>query len=212
MDNTSTIKKIALMGGSFNPPHIAHLTEAVNAKKQLQADEAWLMVSPQNPLKSSEGMASFQHRYAMTQLIAEPYPEVKATDIEKNIHTNQTFDTISLLRKKFNHMFVWIMGADCLSSFHKWKNWKGISNQVPIAVFSRPGYDVDTAPALKENVMEKRSPKDIDGPNQWCFLEESFLDISSTNIRNAIAKEDPAAQIMTSPDVFAYMIKHQLYK
>jgi nicotinate-nucleotide adenylyltransferase len=66
---------------------------------------------------------------------------IRVTAIERDLGTRYTIDTLRALRRRFpGRRFVWIMGADNLGQFHRWKDWRGVARTVPIAVFARPGY------------------------------------------------------------------------
>jgi nicotinate-nucleotide adenylyltransferase len=67
---------------------------------------------------------------------------IRATAIEARLNTRYTVDTIRKLQRRYpKRQFVWIMGADNLAQFHRWRDWRGIARAIPIAVVARPGYD-----------------------------------------------------------------------
>ena len=136
-------KIIGLLGGSFNPAHKGHLYISNQAFKHIKLDEIWWLVSPQNPLKSTDNMASFAQRYEYAKKIAASNPKIKVSDIEVKIDTRYTVDTISKLQQFYPDVnFIWLMGADNLAQIPKWKNWQKIFKLVPIAVFDRNQYSV----------------------------------------------------------------------
>ncbi len=135
------MKRIGLLGGSFNPAHRGHRRVSLAAIDALGLDEVWWLVSPGNPLKPQKGMAPFAARLASARRMARRAP-IRVSDFEVRAGTGFTADTICLLtRREPRRRFVWLMGADGLSDFHRWKNWRGLARTVPIAVISRPGYD-----------------------------------------------------------------------
>lgn len=139
-----------LLGGSFNPGHRGHRQISIHAAKALGLDELWWLVSPGNPLKREEGMASLPLRFSSARKAARGLP-IRVTAIEREFGTRYTADTLRALRRRFpDRQFVWIMGADNLSQFHLWRGWRSIAALVPIAVVTRPGYDGDArcAPAM----------------------------------------------------------------
>ncbi|MGB1539689.1 MAG: nicotinic acid mononucleotide adenylyltransferase, partial [Rickettsiales bacterium] len=85
-------RTIGLLGGSFNPAHAGHLHISLEAMRRLGLDEIWWLVSPQNPLKSTEGMAGFNERYASARAMAR-HPRIKVSDFEARNHTQYTADT-----------------------------------------------------------------------------------------------------------------------
>jgi nicotinate-nucleotide adenylyltransferase len=132
--------RIGLLGGSFNPAHEGHLHASEVALKRLDLDYVWWLVSPQNPLKPIAGMAPLQRRVASAREMAGRYPRLRVTDIETQMGTRYTIDTVVRLKKRFPQVhFVWIMGSDNLLSFHRWRDWTRLANTLPIAIVLRPG-------------------------------------------------------------------------
>ncbi len=133
--------RTGLLGGSFNPAHRGHRAVTLAAIRALALDEAWWLVSPGNPLKTAKGMAPFHARLASARVQARRVP-IRASDIETRLGTRYTLDTIRKLKRRYpKRRFIWLMGADNLAQFHRWKGWRGIAREVPIAVVARPGYD-----------------------------------------------------------------------
>lgn len=133
--------RIGLLGGSFNPAHGGHRAISLFAADALGLDEIWWLVSPGNPLKPAAGMAPLAARLARARQVARRAP-IRATAIEQALGTRYTVDTIAAIRRRYpRHRFIWLMGADNLAQFARWKDWRGIARQIPIAVIARPGYD-----------------------------------------------------------------------
>lgn len=133
--------RTGLLGGSFNPAHQGHKRISLFALRALGLDEVWWLVSPGNPLKPEQGMAPLSARVKQARNLARRAP-VRVTAIERQLGTRFTIDTIRALKRRFpNRRFVWLMGADNLAQFDRWKNWRGIAREMPIAVIARPGYD-----------------------------------------------------------------------
>ena len=136
-----TRRRIGLLGGSFNPAHGAHRRISVEALKALSLDEMWWLVSPGNPLKPAEGMAPLSARYASARRMARR-ARIRPTAIETRLRTRYTIDTVRQLVRRYPHLrFVWLMGADNLAEFHRWKRCRDIARTLPIAVIARPPYD-----------------------------------------------------------------------
>ncbi len=132
---------IGLLGGSFNPAHEAHRRITLFAMLALGLDEVWWLVSPGNPLKPAAGMAPLVARVRSAQAMARNAP-IRVTAIERELGTRYTADTLRAVKRLFpRRRFVWLMGADNLAQFHRWKNWRQIAREMPIAVIARPGYD-----------------------------------------------------------------------
>ena len=136
------MKRIGLLGGSFNPAHRGHRRISLAAIDALGLDEVWWLVSPGNPLKDGHGdMAPFEARLGSARLQARGAP-IRASDFEARAGTRFTFDTVAELRRRYPRFdFVWLMGEDSVAEFHRWKRWRKLAESLPIAVIRRPGYD-----------------------------------------------------------------------
>jgi len=142
--------RTGLLGGSFNPAHRAHRRITRFAIAALGLDEVWWLVSPGNPLKPAEGMARLPSRFASALAQARRAP-IRVTALERELGTRYTVDTLRRLRRRWpRRRFVWLMGADNLAQFTRWKHWRGIARIMPIAVIARPGYDASAvaSPAM----------------------------------------------------------------
>ena len=136
------MKRIGLLGGSFNPAHRGHRRISLAAMRALGLHEVWWLVSPGNPLKDrSKDMAPYEARLASARAEARR-ARIRVSDFERRAGTRYTVDTVgALLRRYPKHRFIWLMGADTVPYFHQWKDWRRLAQMVPIAVVSRPGYD-----------------------------------------------------------------------
>lgn len=135
-------RRIGLLGGSFNPAHHGHRRVSLNAMRALELDELWWLVSPGNPLKDGSGdMAPYAARVASARAMARR-SRIRVSTIETRLGTRYTLDTLRGIRTRYpRDRFVWLMGGDNLGQFHKWRRWRDIAREVPIAVIARPGYD-----------------------------------------------------------------------
>ena len=183
--------RIGLLGGSFNPPHAAHRAISLFALKRLQLDRVWWLLTPGNPLKSHNGLHALAERAEAARRTADD-PRIDISCLEAVIGTRYTVDTIIHLRRRVSGVhFVWIMGADNLAQFHRWKDWRRIASDVPIAVIDRPpqSFRALAAPAaqalaryrLPENQATRLA--DQQGP-AWVFLTGMKSSLSSTGLRN----------------------------
>ncbi len=128
---------IGLLGGSFDPAHGGHLHVSLTALRRLGLDYVWWLVSPGNPLKAAP--AAFEKRLAGARAMAR-HPRLIVTDIEKQLGTRYTNDTVTALQQRFPDVnFVWLMGSDNLKEFHRWRNWRKIADRLPLVVVQRPG-------------------------------------------------------------------------
>ena len=136
------MSRIGLLGGSFNPAHHGHRHISLHALRELGLDEVWWLVSPGNPLKEGAAdMAPLQARLSSAAKMARG-ARIRASDFEARVGTRYTIDTVRHLKRRYpEHQFIWLMGSDTLPDFHKWRDWRGLAREVPIAVIRRPGYD-----------------------------------------------------------------------
>ncbi len=106
----------------------------------LALDEVWWLVSPQNPLKSAEGMAPLGIRLASADAMAR-HPRIRPMLIEAELGTRYAIDTVKALQRRLpDTRFIWLMGADILPELHRWWRWRGFVRSLPIAVLTRPRY------------------------------------------------------------------------
>jgi len=183
--------RIGLLGGSFNPPHLAHRAISLFALKRLKLDRVWWLVTPGNPLKENGTLRELQERAEAARRMAND-PRIDVTCLESVIGTRYTVDTINYLRRRNSGLrLVWIMGADNLAQFHRWQNWQRIAAQVPIAVIDRPpqSFRALAAPAAQAlspyRVPENQAGRlaDFRAP-AWVFLTGLKMNLSSTGLRN----------------------------
>lgn len=158
--------KIGLFGGTFDPAHEGHAHVAETALKRLKLDRVWWLVTPQNPLKPKS--SSLESRMQSARTMAHGSKHV-VTDLETQLGRHYTFETLRALKALYPGVrFVFVMGADNLASFRKWKNWREVAEAAPIAVISRPG-----VPASDRAKM----------PRTWTWLSARLHPQSSTAIR-----------------------------
>jgi len=183
--------RIGLLGGSFNPPHLAHRAISLFAIKRLKLDRVWWLVTPGNPLKNDRTLHDLEERTDAARRMARD-PRIDVSCLESVIGTRYTVDTVRYLRRRGSGLrFVWIMGADNLAQFHRWQNWRDIASEVPIAVIDRPpqSFRALASPAsqalARYRLPENQAASLADQPPPaWVFLTGMKLSLSSTGLRN----------------------------
>jgi nicotinate-nucleotide adenylyltransferase len=183
--------RIGLLGGSFNPPHAAHRAISLFAIKRLKLDRVWWLLTPGNPLKDTGALHGLAERTEAALEIADD-PRIDISCLEAVIGTRYTVDTIIHLRRRVSGArLVWIMGADNLAQFHRWKDWRRIASDVPIAVIDRPpqSFRALAAPAAQAlaryRLPENQATRLADQPAPaWVFLTGMKSSLSSTGLRN----------------------------
>ena len=189
--------RIGLMGGSFNPAHEGHCLIASLALKRLRLDRIWWLVSPQNPLKPTQGMAPLPERLASARQIAR-HPKIDVTTLESDLSTVYTADTVRMLRKRFPRVrFVWIMGADNLLQISSWRSWPSIFRRVNVAVFDRPSYSLKALSSRAAGRFARFRLPEHRGravtrlrPPAWVFLHTMQDPVSATKLRARIVEPE----------------------
>jgi nicotinate-nucleotide adenylyltransferase len=182
---------IGLLGGSFNPPHAAHLLISEIALKRLGLDKVWWIVSPGNPLKKRSETPPLAERVALCQDVAKNH-HIIVTDFEKDLRTPYTASTLAFLKARSPLVrYVWIMGADNLATFDRWQNWREIFAMVPIVVVDRPGWRLKALASKAARAFAAAQVPEAEAGGlalrpapAWSFLTGPLSQVSSTALRD----------------------------
>jgi nicotinate-nucleotide adenylyltransferase len=182
--------RIGLFGGTFDPPHEAHLAASLLALKRLNLDRVWWLVTPGNPLKNTRGLKAIETRIAAARALTSD-PRIEVTGLEAVINTRYTYDTINfLIRRSRGVRFVWIMGADNLRSFARWQNWRRIAALLPIVIVDRVGPSLYATGSVAAHALARFRIPDwaaatLAGrkPPAWVYLHGLKSPLSSTALR-----------------------------
>jgi len=185
-----TRRRIGLLGGSFNPAHEGHRHVSLEALKRLGLDEVWWLVSPQNPLKSDDGMEPLPTRLARAKRLAH-HPHIRVEAPELLLGTRYTLDTVRAMRRTYPHAhFVWLMGADILPQLVDWRGWRELFAEIPIAAFARPGWSYAALQSAAPRAFARYRIADGAArslatcpPPAWCFIPSRLDSHSATAIR-----------------------------
>jgi nicotinate-nucleotide adenylyltransferase len=186
---------IGLLGGSFNPVHEAHVEISETAIRRLGLSRVWWLVTPGNPLKAAGTAAPLDERIAAARRLVGSR-RITVTGFERALGDPYTVATLSFLRRRRPQArFVWLMGADCLAGFHRWRQWEEIMSLMPIAVVDRPGWRFKALSSIAATRFATARLPETDAaelallrPPAWVFLTAPLSDLSSTAIRNASAR------------------------
>ncbi|MGP8216176.1 MAG: nicotinate (nicotinamide) nucleotide adenylyltransferase [Bacteroidia bacterium] len=191
-------KKTGLFFGSFNPIHIGHLVIAEYMVEFAGLDKVWFVVSPHNPLKPERTLLPEVQRLQMVRLAIEFDNRFKASTIEFELpRPSYTINTLTYLKEKYpKQEFALIMGADNITTLHKWKNYEQLLNNYEIYVYPRKeSYDIPSY-AIRPSVHLTEAP---------------VMEISSTFIRNAIKSKKNVRHMLPAP-VAVYIKEMRFYE
>ena len=165
--------KIGILGGTFDPAHKGHLAISKEAKKRFRLNKIIWAITKKNPFKKkSKEDLLIRMRYCKKITKKLNFIEVKF--YEDKIKSNKTIDLLKFLKKNKSNELYFIIGADNLISFHKWKGFKDIMRISKILVFDRDGYK---SKALKSPVYKKYHKKRLE------FIKFNKVKISSSQLR-----------------------------
>ena len=175
---TRKIKRLGVLGGTFDPPHVGHLSISNFAIKKLKLSLLIWAVTKKNPLKRKPYL-SLSKRIKLSKKKLKNNKKIKVKSFDKIIKSTKTIDLIKYVKKDNKAKIFFIMGADSLVNFHKWHKWKEIANLCKIVVFPRNNYmkKVLTCKAVKTLKKEK-----------ILFIRTKKINISSSKIRKNYLK------------------------
>ena len=192
---------IGLFGGSFDPPHIAHLIVAEAAREQACLDAVWWIPAYRPPHKLDKHLAGSVHRLALTQLATADHPAFEVLDLElRREGISFTVDTVAALQADYPEVdFRLIIGGDSLAGFMMWHRPDELVRRASLLVYPRPGY----------------TPANVDVPaglpaERVTWIEAPMVGVSSTRIR-ALRRESRSVRYLVPEPVRAYLERHALY-
>ena len=194
-------RKIGLLGGSFDPVHIAHIALAKAALRSLHLDQVQLIPAA-NPWQKQSLGATAEHRLAMLKLAVDSQPclQVNPIELERGGAT-YTYDTVSQLPSQ--HQYFWILGADQLEKFDTWHRWQDILHYVDLAVAQRPGSSLLTPTKLLKHLQHLGKTLHT--------IDFAPTPISATLIRERLQQHQSVATMVPTP-VAHYIKQHNLYQ
>lgn len=198
----SHVKRLLVVGGTFDPPHRAHVRLALAAAAAARCDHVLFVPARQSPLKD-EPLSPAAHRLAMLRLALEGEPRASVSTFEiDQCRTSYTIDTLQALRAalpEYVELFLF-MGSDQLRSLDRWRQAERVVELARPVVVLRPP---DTRESLRAAGVEKRRL-------QWIH-EVPVDEVSSTQVRERIARGQDASGLV-EPRILAYLRAHHLYE
>ncbi len=200
-------KKIAIMGGTFDPIHYGHLVAAETVRMEIGAQKVLFIPTGRPPHKNNKTVEHDEHRYLMTVLATanNPYFNVSRIEIDRPGMT-YTIDTIRSLKKicGLDTEIFFITGADAIHDILTWKNPEELLKICRFVAVTRPGYDKESLLLSLKNVEDNYKINLI-------FIEIPALAISSTDIRNRVIAQKSIKYLLPD-EVEQYIMKFGLYK
>jgi nicotinate-nucleotide adenylyltransferase len=200
------MSRIGILGGTFDPVHIAHLMLADFACKELSLDKTLLMPTGESPHKEEERLTPLKDRLAMLELAAEenPHLELSLFEVEAK-EKSYTYRTAERLHEHFpEEDFYFIMGGDSLGYFDHWVHPEIIAKYLHLAVTIRGEMDEKAARKQAELLREKFDA-DIS------FFSLPSMELSSTMIRERI-KQEKSIHYLVPERVLEYIENKGLYR
>ena len=198
--------KIGILGGTFDPVHLGHLSIAKKALEELALDKLIIVPAKLQPFKMDVPVTIGKHRLEMLKLAFEGLERVTVSDYELNQNeVSYTINTLNAFKKKYPDSEIWfLLGTDSFLKIEIWKNAKDLLTQFNLIVGARPGYK-DKELDIQIKYLEKTYGTEI-----YKLSNEKF-DISSTDIRNSIS-QGKAIDEFVPLAVERYITEYALYK
>ena len=197
---SKTTKRIAVMGGTFNPIHYAHLISAEQVRAGLDYDKILFIPSARPPHKVADAnIIEPEHRYKMVLLAITENPHFEVSRIElERAGPSYTIETLKALKEGYGETteLAWIIGADSLIEYKVWRDFDEVLAQCVMIATTRPNYDLNRVPL---EIRKRVTTFPITG-----------IDISATTIRERVRK-GLSIRYLVPEEVQTYIDRHQLY-
>ena len=196
--------KIAVLGGSFDPPHVGHLLVAQTVKKLLNIDHVWLMPIYTHPF--SKPLSPAKDRLTMVELMKDDVLAASDFAIQKKL--THPIDILKNLTQTYSqHSFYWISGSDQIKNYPKWKNWPELITAHKLIIYPRS----DERKTIERAIIQTLGIKEI--PQNLLIFDPKDLptmDISSITIQEKIKQNEPIRGLVTKK-VELYIKENRLY-
>jgi len=215
------LKRIGILGGTFDPIHFGHLRTAVEMGHELGLDKVYLIPSAVPPHKMDEPVTSFGHRFHMTRLAAGDSSLLEASEMEKQ-RPGPSYSVETL--REFRHAqgpdieIYFIVGMDAFLEIDTWKDCRKLFDYAHFAVIPRPGYRMERAgdvlSGLGLDFREGPQPETFTlhpGNRRILLKKTTLMDISSTRIRRMVS-DGLSIRFLVPETVRHYILKQGLYR
>jgi nicotinate-nucleotide adenylyltransferase len=196
--------RIALFGGSFNPPHVAHQLVALYVLETCEVDELWFVPTYVHPF--GKPLVAYDDRLAMCELAAAALgPRAKVSRAEEALAkrpgfvASRTLELVDMLMEEGGRSFRLVIGTDILGETSKWYRWDELVKRAPPIVIGRTGHPLPPPSATPEAEHEVTE------------TGVAMPEISATRIRELLAARDPHVAALLPRGVLRYIASHGLY-
>lgn len=212
--------RIGILGGTFNPIHLAHLRVAEEVREVCALDRVLFLPAASPPHKSVAEAVAFADRLALVEAAVADHPDFVVSDLESRRQgKNFSVDTLEILhRERPGDEFFFIIGMDSFRDLPTWRDYRRLFRLANIVVAPRPGVPVQPPQASLPVAMQDQFCYD-DQSKIWrhqsgtslIFLAETYLDISSTRIRQLVAA-GRSIRYLVPPAVAELIRRRGLYR
>lgn len=211
------MKRVGLLGGTFDPVHCGHLELAEKAMEEFGLVKVLFLPTASPPHKITDNVGSFEHRVKMIRLAIKDDARFALLEIESEIPApNYTIDTLSLLLQNRDNEreFVFIIGIDAFLELHLWKNHQRVLSTIHFIIAARAGYRKDELLAYLKLLKYKKNG------NHWYndaslkkiyYLNCDITNVSSSEIRQKLAAGESLEEVVPH-NVMRYITRHNLYR
>jgi nicotinate-nucleotide adenylyltransferase len=211
--------RTGILGGTFNPIHLAHLAIAGEARRVCRLDRVIFLPAADPPHKPVAGAVPFAQRLAMVEAALAGRPEFSVSSLEaRRTGKSYSVETLNILHQTYpDDSFYFIIGLDSFRDLSSWKAYEKLFTLAHLVVVTRPGIDASPEQllpiAIRQEFCYSAESKNLhhSSGNKVFFLQETRLDISSTDIRRRIAALQTIDHLVPTP-VAEYITRHGLYR
>lgn len=210
------MRRLGLLGGTFDPVHYGHLDAAQAAYTALHLDEVQLMPAHDPPHRQRDPRGSAFHRFALVALAIDTYPWMRASDRElrRTNGPSYTIDTLKTLHAEGWRpaQLFFILGTDAFAEIASWHAYPAVLDAANFVVIARPGMSAGDAFRRVPSVAERVRPAhETDTSRTFVFaVEARTRDVSSTLIRARLKARDRIEDLVPAA-VARYILAHDLY-
>ena len=200
------MKKIGIMGGTFNPIHNGHLMLAERSYRQYVLDQVLVIPNKLPAYKDTDELLDARQRSEMVKLAIQPYSYMQYSDMElRRQGITHTVDTLMELNRQYpDDQFYFILGADSLVHFEEWYQYREILKLAVILCAGRDGLECEKLDPIREKLLSQVPEARI------AYLDTPMMEISSTDIRERIAQKEWVMNRIPKP-VYQYIMENHLY-